>query len=151
MLKIAWELLPLLSMIVLYGVGGIGLMRVKTFDPVGAANYSLFLTAVAALLAVPVVIESLKRRDAVPLSRLRGPIVRVAWIVGLTTAYLLLMDLAGFLVLTPLYIAAMLFVLGTTKVRTLLFVPIATTAVLYVVFGLFFGVLLPPGLLDFFA
>ena len=151
MLKIAWELLPLLSMIVLYGVGGIGLMKVRTFDPVGAANYSLFLTAVAALLSVPVVIESLGKRGKVPLSELRGPIVRISWIVGLTAAYLLLMDSVGFIVLTPLYIAAMLFALGTAKVKTLLFVSIAATAVLYIVFGLFFGVLLPPGLLDFFA
>ena len=151
MLKIAWELLPLLSMIVLYGVGGIGLMKVRTFAPVGAANYSLFLTVVAALLSVPVVVETLGKRGKAPLSELRSPIARVSWIVGLTAAYLLLMDLVGFVIMTPLYIAAMLFALGTKKVRTLLFVPIAATTVLYIVFGLFFGVLLPPGLLDFFA
>lgn len=145
MLKLAWEILPLFLMIALYGVGGLELTKIRAFDPLGSAGYPLFLACTAAILAIPVVTESYRKRGEVALSDLRKPVTKVVSIIILTALYLLLMEPAGFILLTPLYIVSLLLALGTRKAKTLIVVSIAATAVLYVVFGLFFGVLLPLG------
>lgn len=149
MLKFVWELLPLFLMILLYGAGSLGLIHVKTFDPVGAANYPLFLTIAAAVLSVPLAIEFVakaRKQKNAPAPDIRLPATRALSIIGLTVTYLYLLSSIGFIPLTPVYVGTMLWAMGTRSAKTLIVTAVGTTLVLWLVFGVFFGVLLPSGL-----
>ncbi len=122
-------------------------MKIKTYDPVGAANYSLALALAALLLAVPVALAAFKKRTGGSASVSLAPIGRVLSVILLTGAYLLLLNGVGYILLTPVYICGVLFTIGTRRPLTLALVPIAATAVLYLIFRVFFGVLLPSGIL----
>lgn len=61
-------------------------------------------------------------------------------------AYIILLPILGFLLTTPLFVLAFLFLLGDRNWTTLSFVPIATTVGCFVVFQVLFNVNLPRGL-----
>lgn len=65
----------------------------------------------------------------------------------LTVAYLLLLPQAGYLLLTPLYLAAFALLLGYRALLPLVGTALGITVTLYVVFGRFLRVRLPAGTL----
>jgi putative tricarboxylic transport membrane protein len=66
----------------------------------------------------------------------------------LSAAYLLLLPRVGFLLLTPVYLAAFTWLLGYRRWAPLLGTAVGVTMALYLVFARALRVRLPPGLLD---
>ncbi|MDR0552780.1 MAG: tripartite tricarboxylate transporter TctB family protein [Holosporales bacterium] len=150
MLKLVWEIAPLLLMILSYGIRAVGLFSVRTFDPVGAAKYPLFLTLTVAILSIPIAIDSIRKMEKIETSEVREPVRRIVLIIGFTAIYLCVLQTVGFVISTPVYISALLLSLGTRKTSAVLLVSLGATIALYVMFVCFFGVLLPEGLLGAF-
>lgn len=80
----------------------------------------------------------------------RGPFspTRLLAVVGATAVYVAAFEPVGYLIATPLYVAAILFIHGGTPWRTLIVVPVVITAVLYVTFRFALRIPVPGGLLE---
>ena len=74
---------------------------------------------------------------------------RVAYMLGAMTVAFLLLDLLGFLIVTTLFMAAMIYALGERSWRMLATVPVLSAIALYAVFAVWLRVPLPKGILTF--
>ena len=104
----------------------------------------LALTLVACALAL--IGRSLRgRSDPAPLPPMRVPLL--VWTLGLTIAYALALQRLGYLIATPLYLAALVWLLGYRSPAGLAGTALGVTAALYLVFAQALKVLVPMGLL----
>jgi len=67
------------------------------------------------------------------------------WILFILIVYILLVDVIGYLVLTPFALTAMLYVLGVGNLLYGFSVSVATTFVFYYLFGVLMNIILPVG------
>ncbi len=74
---------------------------------------------------------------------------RVVLLVLTVFLYLMVMPYIGYLLATPLFVAAVLRVTGVRKIKRLVAVPLAFTLVLYTIFGILARIRLPMGFMDF--
>ena len=74
---------------------------------------------------------------------------RMAIMTGALAACLLLLDVLGFIVVTTLFMAVMIFALGERSWRMLATVPVLSAAALYAVFAVWLRVPLPKGVITF--
>ena len=74
---------------------------------------------------------------------------RVAYMLCAMTVAFLLLDVLGFLIVTTLFMAAMIYALGEHSWRMLATVPVLSAFALYVVFAVWPRVPLPKGIITF--
>jgi len=74
---------------------------------------------------------------------------RVGYMLAAMTVSFLLLELLGFLIVTTLFMAAMIYALGERSWRMLATVPVLSAIALYVVFAVWLRVPLPKGIITF--
>ena len=74
---------------------------------------------------------------------------RVGYMLAAMTVAFLLLELLGFLIVTTLFMAAMIYALGERSWRMLATVPVLSAIALYVVFAVWLRVPLPKGIITF--
>lgn len=82
----------------------------------------------------------------------RGPFsaTRLVGAVAATAIYVAAFEPVGYLIATPLYVVAILFIHGGTPWRTLIVAPVVITTVLYVMFRFALRIPVPGGVLEGF-
>jgi putative tricarboxylic transport membrane protein len=80
----------------------------------------------------------------------RGPFspTRLVGAVGATAIYVAAFEPVGYLIATPLYVAAILFIHGGAPQRTVIFAPVVITTVLYLMFRFVLRIPVPSGVLE---
>lgn len=121
--------------------------------PRGAENWPRFFAVVLTVLSLGLIIETVikpdREADALnPLSVIRRNIRVLTFILGMAVAYLGLLELIGFVVMTPLFIGAMIWGLGYRNPKTIALVALQTTLLIWISFELLLQVPLPEGFLD---
>jgi putative tricarboxylic transport membrane protein len=145
------------AVLVCFGLGVLGLaLRLPpatAADPVGPRGFPALLGLV--ILACGVALGVLRRRaptaDAPEDAEARGVLAPrpLLGAIGLTAAYLAVLEPAGYLLATPLYLAALLLVQhGRVTPRAFVLTTIGVPAVLYLLFAVAMRVPLPPGPLE---
>lgn len=71
---------------------------------------------------------------------------KLAMFMGSIALYLALFSTVGFVILTPLFLFALMYILGTRSWKVLLSVSILTTIILYFFFVIWLGIPLPQGI-----
>jgi hypothetical protein len=121
-------------------------------DGVPGPGFLPLLTAVATVACGLVLLTSSVRgtiRMDKPNWAPRSGWVRVvSMLAAMTVSYLLLEEL-GFLIVTTLFMAAMIFALGERSWRMLATIPVLAAIALYAVFAVWLRVPLPKGLITF--
>jgi putative tricarboxylic transport membrane protein len=82
----------------------------------------------------------------------RGPFssTRLVGAVAATAIYVAAFEPVGYLIATPLYVVAILFIHGGTPWRTLIVAPVVITTVLYIMFRFALRIPVPAGVLEGF-
>lgn len=118
-------------------------------EGMGARLVPLLLAGIMAILSLLLVLQGVffapeeVREDAFSGSKLIGRhLLAPAVLIALLGLYLLVLEWSGFLISTPVFLLAVMTVLGTGPVRSAA-VGIAFTAGAYIVFALLLGVPLP--------
>ncbi|OFX28812.1 MAG: hypothetical protein A2Z07_07380 [Armatimonadetes bacterium RBG_16_67_12] len=113
-------------------------------DRLGPKFFPQLLAAALGSAALALVWRSLRgRSDPEPLQPMR---VRLfLWTVVSTLTYVLLLPSLGYLIATPLYLVAIILLLGYRNVAGLVATTAGVTAVLYLVFARTLHVLVPMG------
>ena len=75
----------------------------------------------------------------------QGSSVRALGIGAMSFAYVVVLSTLGFLVITPLFIAAALWIMKIREVKSLIVLSLSSTIVIYLIFVSLFQVLLPLG------
>lgn len=73
------------------------------------------------------------------------PNMKSFWILSILVVYILLVNVIGYLVLTPFALTAMLYVLGVGNLLVGFSVSLVTTFVFYYLFGVLMNIILPVG------
>lgn len=111
-------------------------------DRLGPAFFPRLLAGVLAVLAVMLIMRALSgRSDPTP-----PPAMRLGVFLGtlaLMIVYALALPRAGFLVATPVLLAAVIWLLGLRRWSTVAGTAVGVTATLYIVFARMLKVLLP--------
>jgi hypothetical protein len=115
-------------------------------DRLGPAFFPRLLALTLAGCALTLIARSLRgRSDPAPLPSIRTNLL--LWTLGLTIAYVAALRPLGYLIATPLYLAALVWLLGYRSPVGLAGTAIGVTAALYLVFVQALKVLVPMGLL----
>ncbi len=115
-------------------------------DKLGPTFFPRLLAAALGASALGLIWRSRSdRSDPTPLPPVQ--IGLLAWTVGVTLAYALLLRPVGFLIATPVYLAGIVWTLGYRSLAGLSATAVGVTVVLYAVFARALHVLLPTGLL----
>ncbi len=150
MKRILREYSPLVALLGLYFFGISKLMHKKSYDPLGVYKFPLFLGIIASVLTIALIVQACRHRKEKPEESVNwSTFFRMLGVVALSAAYLLLLRQIGYVLLTPIYIAGMLLVLGKRDWKRILLLSVIATIVLYVPFRYLFKVLFPKGVLTF--
>jgi putative tricarboxylic transport membrane protein len=126
-----------------------GIPRTLVDDPLGPRFYPRVLAGLLGICSVALIVRPPTALGAGPSSaappRAAGGTRRLLATIGLTAVYLVAMPIAGYLVSTPLYLAALARLLGCGRPRALVVTAVALTMVLGLVFDTMLGVRLPAG------
>jgi putative tricarboxylic transport membrane protein len=136
--------LGLLAVALLYYQQSFSIVRGFASDRLGPAFFPRMLALALAALSLTLVIRALAGRS----DPSRPPAMRVgvfAAVIALLVIYAVVMPAVGFLIATPVLLAAVIWLLGLRRWVTVLGTALSVTAVLYVVFGRALHVLLPIG------
>ena len=136
--------LGLLAFALVYYQQSFSIVRGFASDRLGPAFLPRMLAFALAALSLTLIVRALAGRS----DPSRPPEMRVgvfAAVMGLLVIYAVVMPAVGFIVATPILLAAVIWLLGLRQWVTLLGTALAVTAVLYVVFGRALHVLLPLG------
>jgi putative tricarboxylic transport membrane protein len=136
--------LGLLAFALVYYQQSFSIVRGFASDRLGPAFFPRMLALALAALSLTLIVRALAGRS----DPSRPPEMRVkifATVIVLLVLYAVVLPTAGFLVATPILLAAVIWLLGSRKWATLLGTAIGVTVVLYVVFGRALHVLLPLG------
>jgi putative tricarboxylic transport membrane protein len=136
--------LGLLAFALVYFQQSFGILRGFASDRLGPAFFPRMLALTLAALALTLVVRAVAGRS----DPSRPPEMRVgvfAAVVALLVVYALVMPAAGFLLTTPVLLAAVIRLLGLRRWAPLLGTAVGVTGVLYLVFGRALHVLLPLG------
>lgn len=146
------------ALLVLVAAGWIvaawGLPAGSAMDPLGPRGFPVLLGLVLAAAGVTLIVQGARRAaggatDAAP-EEDAGPFSpgRLLGALGLTGAYLAGLEPLGYLVTTPLYVAALLILQGGVPWRPLLLTALGLPLVLFLFFATLMGVPLPWGVLE---
>lgn len=118
---------------------------------VGMAFYPRLLLGVIFILVIIIIYSALTRerdkRDEKPLFDIKGGgFKRIVYAIALTVIYQQLLDWAGFLIITPVYLVIMMRILNGGKYRKLIVISVATTLLIYIVFQRSLKIPLPTGI-----
>jgi putative tricarboxylic transport membrane protein len=136
--------LGLLAFALVYYQQSFSIVRGFASDRLGPAFFPRMLALSLAALSLVLIVRALAGRS----DPSRPPAMRLgvfAAVMGLLVVYAVIMPAVGFIVATPVLLAAVIWLLGLRQWAALLTTAIAVTAVLYVVFGRALHVLLPLG------
>ena len=75
------------------------------------------------------------------------PVLRIA---AVCIAYIILLEIVGYLIATPLLIIGIMYVINVRNIRNLLLTSLVTTGILFVIFGVVPKVQLPMGFFEAF-
>jgi putative tricarboxylic transport membrane protein len=120
-------------------------------DPVGPRGFPALLGLVIVACGVTLAAVPEKPLSAgVPDGEARGALAPrpLLGAIGLTGAYLAVLELAGYLLATPPYLAALLLVQGRVTARAFVLTVLCLPVGLYVLFAVIMRVPLPPGPLE---
>lgn len=148
MLKLLCEFVPLAAMLGLYLGGALALIGKKSYDPVGPYLFPLFMSVLAIMLMAVLILRSVRKgvlKEKMTVRR--AQLIRAVLILAVSVGFLALVELAGYLLLTPFYVAAMLLILGRRGIKGVVLPAVLVTLVLYIPFRFVFNVLFPAGLL----
>jgi len=115
-------------------------------DRLGPTFFPRLLALVLAACALALIGRSVRgRSDPAPLPTVRASLL--LWTIASTIAYVMALSPLGYLIATPLYLAALVWLLGYRSPTGLAGTALGVTAVLYLVFAKALKVLVPMGLL----
>lgn len=138
--------LALLVFAALYYQQSFSIVRGFASDRLGPAFFPRLLAIVLAVLAITLIVRAARgRSDAAPLPPVRGGLLAATTL--LTAAYVVVLPFAGFLLATPVLLAALIWLLGIRRWPQLLGVAVGIAIVLYLAFDRGLHVLLPRGML----
>ncbi len=119
---------------------------------VGMAFYPRVLSILIIVLSVIVILQGITRKETESESREslfytedKG-VQRVVLLILATLIYPYLLQYAGFLILTPVYLGFLMWVIKAGKAKKILFLALLTTVLIYVVFQRLLKIPLPTGL-----
>lgn len=139
-----WIGLGLLAFAAFYYQQSLSITVGLAADRLGPTFFPRLLAATLALAALGLLWRSARgRSDPAPLPPARLGLF--LWAVGLTAAYALLLPRAGYLIATPVYLGAVIWLLGFRHPAGLAATAIGVTAALYLVFARALHVLVPMG------
>ncbi|MDR2536231.1 MAG: tripartite tricarboxylate transporter TctB family protein [Treponema sp.] len=120
--------------------------------PVGPEFFPRYLSVGLFICSAALFIQALRRADdgkASPTLRLKDAGMRRLLVgIGIIAVYAFLWDIAGFPVITPVAIFALIFLLGHRKYLLMAIFALGTTAVIFSVFKLLLAIDLPLGFLE---
>ncbi len=145
--------------LVLVGLGlgvlvlAFGLPPATAADPVGPRGFPALLGLVMLACGVALGVAPGRARSAIAPegdAEARGALALrpLFGAIGLTAAYLAVLEPAGYLLATPPYLAALLLIQGRVAPRAFVLTVVGVPAVLYVLFAVAMRVPLPPGPLE---
>ncbi|HBE46349.1 conserved membrane hypothetical protein [uncultured spirochete] len=113
----------------------------------GASVFPRIVSALLAVVGIFIALQSLKKKSNAELHIENAKMVFFTFFILLL--YGLLVKKAGFLILTPVFIAVLLNIMKYSTIIINLLTSILTTAGIYLVFKIFLSVPLPEGILGF--
>ncbi|MDW0116163.1 tripartite tricarboxylate transporter TctB family protein [Sporosarcina thermotolerans] len=120
--------------------------------PVSAARLPQILIFIIAGLSLMMLIEAFKKRNEAS-AKSEGEaengklhIKRVSIFIAMIALYILLMDIIGYFIVTPLFVFASLMYMKATNVLTAIILAVGFTAFIYGLFSLFLHVPVPKGI-----
>ena len=122
-----------------------------TADPAGPAAIPKILCAGLAILGLILCFGgfTVKNKDEAPLITKSEAIITGA-LTAVCLAYILILPIIGYLLATPLMLAACLWIVGTRKPKTVILISVIGTLVLFVLFYSLLQVNLPLGFMKRF-
>ena len=120
--------------------------------PQASARYPQGLLALAFALSFSFLLVCLRRikRDGLQPPQERptpGSTMQIIVLCSMTFAYLFLLEIIGYLILTPLFVLACIVFLGMRSKLVLISLPLALTGFTYYLFGQILFIFLPRGIL----
>ena len=115
-------------------------------DPAGPAAIPIILCVSLIILGAVLAVGGflVKKKAAEPFIQKRD-VILVAELTGTCLLYIILLQVIGYLLATPLLLAAILLIVGTRKWKTIIMVSLITTVVLFLLFYSLLQVNLPLG------
>ncbi|MBR1407643.1 MAG: tripartite tricarboxylate transporter TctB family protein [Clostridia bacterium] len=132
-------------------IGGTQIPRLsRPADIVEAGGFPIVFGAIGLILLIFEIISQAKKLRKGERETEEAPLypagaAKLAVILAMTIAYILLVKTAGFAILTVCYTFAALFLLGSKKPLFNAVFAVLATLVLVLIFGRFFGITLPRG------
>lgn len=121
-------------------------------DTLGSRFFPRVVALLLAVCALVIIRSGLKAQqnddDSTEINTENEPkrnLPRALWTVGLSFAYAILYVPLGVLITTPLFVWAMLLAWGETSKIKMIAIPVLGTAFIYLMFGVWFGIMLPMG------
>ena len=120
--------------------------------PQASARYPQGLLALAFALSFAFLLVCLRqiKRDGLQQPQERpapGSTMQIIVLCGMTFTYLFLLEIIGYLILTPLFVLACIVFLGMRSKLVLISLPLALTGFTYYLFGQVLFIFLPRGIL----
>ena len=155
--KATAQLSNIISAVIGIAVGTAAILMTTGFRqfvnvPVGPEVFPRIMATGLIVCSVALLIFNLIKKDtdqAPPLSLRDHGIQRMLIIVGLVIAYYLLLEIVGYLILSPILLFVSMLVMGYRKYRNMIIVSISVTAVVFLLFWQMLTIDLPNGFLDF--
>ncbi len=120
--------------------------------PVGPEVFPRIMAIGLIVCSVALLIFNLIKKDtdkAPPLSPRDHGIQRMLIIVGLVLCYYLLLEIIGYLILSPILLFVSMLVMGYRKYRNMIIISLSVTALVFLLFWQMLTIDLPNGFLDF--
>ncbi|MCR5290459.1 MAG: tripartite tricarboxylate transporter TctB family protein [Treponema sp.] len=121
--------------------------------PVGPEFFPRMLALGMFICCVVLLLSNLrqteKNKGAAPTLSLKNKGVQKALLsIVLILVYALMWEFTGFLVITPFALFAMIFILGKRNYKMMIFVSIAATIVIFLIFKMLLGIEMPLGFVE---
>lgn len=109
------------------------------------AYYPRILAGILAVMALVLLIQTLRKKEAIKISANKGLIFNISKVIAALILYIIALNILGFLIATAAFLfGGILLFGGKVKQSAILFLPI--TLVIYVVFSILFKMPLPKGI-----
>lgn len=123
--------------------------------PQDAANWPRVFAVIMVVFSCGLIYDSYKRPEreagaADPLQILKQKSGTLALIVGMSFAYLLILESIGFMLLTPFFVGPLIWLLGYKNRRKIIMIAVTITLAVWVSFELLLQIPLPEGIFDDF-